>query len=76
MPTSSCTTPREEQQRKQDKRKAGEAPDAQESMDLEMDVYIQESHDESEKEKEDKPPPFPKKCKKKVTVVKSKEYKI
>ena len=45
-------------------------------MDLEMDVYAQESHDESEKEKEDKSPPHPKKHKKKVRVVKSKEYKV
>ena len=72
-------TPREEWQRKQDKRKAaeGKALNAQESMDLEMDVYAQESHDESEKEKEDKSPSHPKKHKKKVIrVVKSKEYKI
>ena len=38
----------------------GTAPDAQESMDSEMDVNTQESHDESEKEKEDKSPPCPK----------------
>ena len=80
MPTSFHTqpppTPREEQQRKQDERKAAEALDAQESTDLEMDVYAQESHDESEKEKEDKSPPHPKQCKEKVRVVKSKEYKI
>ena len=45
-------------------------------MDSEMDVYAQESHDESEKEKEDKSPPHPKQCQKEVRVVKSKEYKI
>ena len=80
MPTSSSTqpqpTPREEQQRKRDERKATEAPDAQESLGWETDVYAQESHDESEKEKEDKSPPHPKKHKKKVRVVKNKEYKI
>ena len=72
MPQFSCTqpmpTPREEWQRKQDERKLAESPDAQESIDSETDVYTQES----EKEKEEKSPPCPKKCKKKVKVVKSK----
>ena len=54
--------PREESQRKRDERKAVEALDAQESTDLETDVYAQDSYDESEKEKEDKSPPCPKKA--------------
>ena len=39
---------------------------------MEMDIYAQKS----EKEKEEKSLPHPKKCKKKVKVVKSREYKI
>ena len=70
LPKSSHTqpppTPREEQQRKQDERKALEAQDTQESTDSEMDVYTQESHDESEKEKEDKSPSCPKSIRKKL----------
>ena len=73
---SSCTqlppTPREEWQRKWDERKLAESLDAQESTDLEKDVYAQES----EKENEEKSPPHIKKHKKKAKVVKSKEYKI
>ena len=74
---SSCTqlppTPREEWQRKWDERKLAESPDAQESTDLETDVYSQES----EKRKRKKNPlPILKKHKKKAKVVKSKEYKI
>ena len=80
MPTSSHTqpppTPREEWQRKRDERKSAEALDAKESTDSKTDVYTQESYDESEKEKEDKSPPHPKKHMKRVTVVKSKEYKF
>ena len=38
--------------------------------------YAQESKSESEKEKEDTSPPHPKKSKRKLRVVKNKEYKI
>ena len=61
QPQKPTTTPREEQQKQQDERKALEAQEFQESTDSEStQVYTQESHDESEKEKKINPLPVQK----------------
>ena len=72
QPLPQDTTPREAhhknwEQKRQQQESQSESEYAQES---------QESDSESEKEKEDTSPPHPKKGKRKLRVVKSKEYKI
>ena len=70
QPLPQDNTPREachknwEEQKRQQKRSQSESE------------YAKESHDESKKGKEGTSPPSPKKCKRKVRVVKSKEYNI